>query len=154
MSGDPRLDTLRLETAEAIFAAWSSGDPDAPQRYFHPDAVLYDVASGRFEGWPAIRAFFAAGLAKWNDLRLEPAELWTNDDGVAVRYVMSATIDGPEQYGDDLVGRRWHVDAMSMLRFDGDRVIEEWDFHDRGARARDLGLEPWFPGKPPRGLID
>ena len=37
-----------------------------------PDAVLHDIASGTFEGWPAIRAFFAAGLAKWDDLALDP----------------------------------------------------------------------------------
>jgi ketosteroid isomerase-like protein len=148
MATDPSADA-RVETARRIFAAWSSGDADAPERYFHPDAVLYDVASGRFEGWPAIRTFFAAGLAKWSDLSLDPHDIWSNDDGVAVHYVMSATIADPDQYGAELVGTRWQVDAMSFLRFDGAKVIFEADFHDRGARARDLGLEPWTPGAPP-----
>ncbi len=53
----------RIEIAESLFAGWSSGDPDAPEPYFTPDGVLDDVASGRFEGWPAIRDFFAAGHA-------------------------------------------------------------------------------------------
>lgn len=149
MSDSSVTDDDRLEITRRIFTAWSSGDADAPERYFHPDAVLYDVASGRFEGWPAIKAFFAAGLAKWADLTLAPRELWTNDDGVAVHYVMSATTADPAQYGDELVGRRWEVDAMSLLHFDGDRVVFEADFHDRGARARDLGIDPWSPGKPP-----
>ena len=74
----------RERIARAVFAAWSSGDADAPKRLFTPDAVLSDVASGRFEGWPAIRAFFARGLATWSDLRLLPDEFWFNDDGVAL----------------------------------------------------------------------
>ena len=53
-----------IEIARKLFAGWSSGDPDAPQSLMTPGAVLHDVASGTFEGWPAIRDFFAAGLAK------------------------------------------------------------------------------------------
>jgi ketosteroid isomerase-like protein len=131
----------RIEIARRLFEGWSSGDADAPERYFHPDAVLFDVASGRFEGWPAIRAFFAKVLEKWGDLRLVPDEFWVNDDGLALHYEMSATVTDPSQYGPDLVGRTWSVEVMSHLRFEGDRVIREADFHDRGARARSLGLE-------------
>ena len=29
---------------------------------------------------------------------------------------------------------------MSLLRFDGDRICYEADFHDKGSRARSLGL--------------
>ena len=53
---DPRLDLARN-----LFAAWSSGDADAPEQYLTPDAVLYDIVGGEHRGWPAIRAFFAAG---------------------------------------------------------------------------------------------
>lgn len=111
--------------------------------------MLTDVASGRFEGWPAIRDFFAKGLAKWDDLRLVPDEFWANDGGLALHYVMSATVRDAATYGADMVGKRWEVEVMSILRFDGARVCFEADFHDRGARARFLGLEPWL-GAPPR----
>ena len=67
-----------------------------------PGAVLHDIASGTFEGWPAIRDFFAAGLAKWDDLQLLPDEFWTNDDGLALHYVMSATVKDPSMYGPEL----------------------------------------------------
>jgi ketosteroid isomerase-like protein len=138
----------REEIARQVFSAWSSGDPDAPERFFTPDAVLSDTASGRFEGWPAIRAFFARGLEKWADLSLVPDELWFNDDGVALHYLMSATVSDATAYGPELVGRRWEVEAMSYLRFDGDRICYEVDVHDRGGRARSLGLEPWIGGVP------
>lgn len=129
----------RIAVGEAVFAAWSSGDPDAPTRYFHPDAVLHDTASGTFSGWPEIRAFFGRGLAKWDDLALVPEEWWTSESGVAVRYWMSATVRDATTYGPDAVGRRWQVEVMSHLRFEGDLVVYEADFHDKGARARSLG---------------
>jgi len=130
----------RQAVAREVFAAWSSGDADAPEQFFTADAVLSDVASGRFEGWPAIRAFFAAGLAKWEDLRLEPDAFWANDDGLALHYVMSATVKDPDRFGPDYVGKKWSVEVMSLLRFDGDRICYEADFHAPGARNRSLGI--------------
>src|SRR5215210_881381 len=85
----------RIEIATRLFQGWSSGDPDAPQQLMTADAVLHDIASGTFEGWRAIRAFFAAGLAKWDDLQLVPDEFWSNDGGLALHYVMSATVKDP-----------------------------------------------------------
>ena len=63
-----------------------------------------------------------------------------NDNGLALHYMMSATINDPATYGPDFVGRKWEVDVMSFLRFDGDRVCYEGDFHAPGARTRSLGL--------------
>lgn len=130
----------RIAIAKDVFAAWSSGDADAPEPFFKPDATLYDVASGQFDGWPAIRAFFAKALETWEDLVLAPDEFWANDGGLALHYLMSATIKDPELHGPEYVGRKWEVQVMSLLRFDGDRVSYEADFHDRRARARSLGL--------------
>ena len=130
----------RIEIAKKLFAGWSSGDPDAPRDLITQDAVLHDIASGTFEGWPAIRAFFASGLARWDDLQLLPDEFWANDSGLAVHYVMSATVKDPASYGAEHVGKKWSVEVMSYLRFDGDRVCFEADFHDKGSRARSLGI--------------
>ena len=130
----------RIEIAKKLFAGWSSGDPDAPEPCMTPDAVLFDVASGRFEGWPAIRNFFAGGLTRTGNLMLIPDEFWENDSGLAVHYVMSGDVVLPSSFGAEHIGRRWSVDVMSYLRFDGDRVCFEADFHDKGARAKSLGL--------------
>jgi hypothetical protein len=130
----------RIDTAKKLFSGWSSGDVDAPRDLLTPDAVLHDIASGTFEGWPAIRAFFASALSRWDDLQLVPDEFWANDSGLALHYVMSATIKDPASYGAEHVGRKWSVEVMSFLRFDGDRVCYEADFHDKGSRARSLGI--------------
>ena len=47
----------RIEIATKLFEGWSCGLPDGPKPYLTDDAVLFDIVSGRFEGWSAIRAF-------------------------------------------------------------------------------------------------
>ena len=130
----------RIRIATELFAAWSSGEPDSAEAYFTPDGVLDDVASGRFEGWPAIRTFFASGLTRTHNLLLAPTEFWPNESGLALHYVMSGDVVRPESFGPEYVGRRWSVGCMSFLRFDADRVCYEADFHDKGARAKSLGI--------------
>ena len=56
------MDDPRISIADKLFAAWSSGDLDAPAQYLTADAVLFDVVGGEHQGWPAIRAYFAKGL--------------------------------------------------------------------------------------------
>lgn len=130
----------QIEIAQLLFAGWSSGNADAPEPYFHPNGVLMDVASGRFEGWTNIRNFFANGLSRTKNLTLIPDEFWSSDQGLAVHYVMSGEVINPASYGEEYVGRRWSVEVMSYLRFEGDRVVYEADFHDKGSRAKSLGI--------------
>ena len=137
MSDDPRIQLTR-----DLFAAWSSGDADAPQPFLHPDAVLTDIVGGTHEGWPAIRAFFAAGIALWPDLQLIPDRFWTSADGVALNWVMSATVteqDGA-RFGPEHVGKTWRSEGMTWLSIVDGRVSRETDYHDRGAMRASLGL--------------
>jgi steroid delta-isomerase-like uncharacterized protein len=130
----------RIELARDLFAAWSSGDPDAPARFLHPDAVLYDIVGGEHQGWPAIREFFARGLTSWPDLVLAPEQFWTNDDGVALSWVMTATVTdaGAPRVGEANIGKTWRSEGMTWLRIVDGRVAREVDYHDSGAVARSL----------------
>jgi ketosteroid isomerase-like protein len=135
MAEDPRITRAR-----ALFAAWSSGDVDAPRAHLTDDAVLYDVIGGEHAGWPAIRAYFAHGLRRYPDLRLEPTgDFWSRDDGLALTWVMSATVSD-ESFGPAAVGRVWRAEGMSYLIFRDDLVCREADYHDAGSRRRSLGL--------------
>lgn len=132
------LAKAREKTVTALFAAWSSGDLDAPRQYLTGDPVLEDSVGGRYEGWPAIRAYFGHGLERYPDLVLEPTgEFWHREDGLALTWTMSATQTEPT-LGEEYVGKRWTVPGMSLVVFDGDLVAVEVDYHDGGARLRSL----------------
>jgi ketosteroid isomerase-like protein len=133
----------RIQLARDLFAAWSSGDADAPEPFLHPDAVLSDIVGGEHRGWPAIRAFFAEGLEVWPDLQLIPDQFWTSDDGVALSWLMSATVTerSTGRLGADTLGKTWHSPGMTWLRVVEGRVAFEMDYHDRGAIQASLGLQ-------------
>jgi ketosteroid isomerase-like protein len=130
----------RIQLGTDLFAAWSSGDPDAPAAYLHPEAVLSDIVGGEHRGWPAIRAFFANGVQVWPDLELVPTQWWTSDDGVALSWVMSATVTSQmgKRFGAEHVGKKWTSDGMTWLRIRDGLVVHEVDYHDGGAPLRSL----------------
>jgi steroid delta-isomerase-like uncharacterized protein len=134
-------DDPRVKVAAALFEAWSSGDADAPAKYMAPDAVLYDIVGGEHVGWPKIRQFFADGVEKWPDLALIPDEYWVNENGVALRWVMTATVTD-DTFGPEAKGKVWRSEGMTWLVFDGETVVREVDYHDRGAVPISLGLQP------------
>jgi len=134
MAGD-----AEIEIAKKLFAAWSSGDPDAPAEFLTEDAVLHDIVAGSDKvGWPAIREFFQLALTVSPGLVLAPDAFWVNEDGLAVRWHMSATIQ-TDMYGPENRGKTWHSDGMSTLEFRGDKVCREVDYHHGGAVLRSLG---------------
>ncbi|MBW2314673.1 MAG: nuclear transport factor 2 family protein [Deltaproteobacteria bacterium] len=129
-----------IEIARKLFAAWSSGDPDAPREFLTEDAVLHDIVAGSDKvGWPEIREFFAFALSVSPDLVLAPDAFWLNDTGVALRFHMSATVKG-DMFGPDARGKKWHSDGMSTLEFRDGKVCREVDYHHGGAVARSLGI--------------
>ncbi|GAB2485862.1 nuclear transport factor 2 family protein [Jatrophihabitans fulvus] len=132
------LTTERIEVTTALFAAWSSGDLDAPHAYFADDGVLWDSVGGEYRGWPAIRGYFEHGLRRYPDLVLEPTgDFWSRPDGLALLWTMTGT-QTDESLGTEFVGRRWSVEGLSYLVFDGLTVTLERDFHDKGQRERSL----------------
>jgi hypothetical protein len=135
---DPALTARRIEVATALFDAWSGSDLDGPARYFAADGALYDVIGGEYRGWPAIRAYFERGRLRYPDLVLAPTgDFWARADGLAMLWTMSAT-QTRDDLGPELVGRRWTVEGMSYLVFDGLTVVREADYHDAGSRERSL----------------
>ena len=130
----------RIQLARDLFAAWSSGDADAPAPYLHEDAVLADIVGGEHSGWPAIRAFFQYGLDRFPDLVLLPEKFWTSDDGVALTWVMSATVTDAtaERFGAANLGKKWSSPGMTFLEIVDGKVAREVDYHDSGAPANSL----------------
>jgi SnoaL-like domain len=132
------LTDARIDVAWKLFAGWSSTDLEAPRQYLAEDAVLFDIIGGEYRGWDAIRAYFAGGRKHYPDLVLEPTgDFWARSDGLALLWHMSGT-QTDDSLGPELVGKRWTVEGLSYLIFDGLTVVREADYHDKGSRERSL----------------
>ena len=138
MSEFDDTDLARIEVAKELFAAWSSGDLDAPRAHLTDHPILWDSVGGLKEGWEAIREYFGHGLERYPDLALVPTgEYWTRPDGLALQWEMSASVID-DSMGAEHVGKAWKVPGLSFLVFEGMKVAAEYDYHDKGARQRSL----------------
>ncbi len=134
MAGDKEI-----EIARKLFAAWSSGDIDAPREFLTEDAVLYDIVAGSpKEGWPAIREFYGITLGISQGLVFALREFWVNDNGLAVSWEMSAVAG--EVFGPEAKGKTWRSEGMSTLEFRDGKVCREVDYHHGPNVLRSLGL--------------
>jgi hypothetical protein len=138
MSEFDETDLARIEVAMELFAAWSSGDLDAPKAYLTDDPILWDSVGGLKEGWATIREYFGHGLERYPDLALIPTgEFWARPDGLALQWEMSASVID-DSMGAEHIGKTWKVPGLSFLVFEGMKVAAEYDYHDKGARQRSL----------------
>jgi ketosteroid isomerase-like protein len=125
-----------------LFAAWSSGDPDVVEPYFHPDAVLRDSVNGEFRGWPAIRQLYEASLERWGDPVTRATRFWHGADGsVAFAWTMSGSVLD-DRFGPDYIGHTCEFEGMSYVVVQDGVVREEIEFFDRASAAGSLGLKP------------
>lgn len=127
-----------IEIVTNLFKAWSSGDVDAPREFLTEDAILHDVTDGEDKaGWPAIREFFGMSLRFFPDVQLVPQQFFTNDDGLALTWIMSGTV-ATEMYGPENKGKRFETTGMSTIEFRGDKVCREVDYHHGPAIQRSV----------------
>tara|TARA_B100001964_G_scaffold198360_1_gene224079 strand:+ start:818 stop:1261 length:444 start_codon:yes stop_codon:yes gene_type:complete len=138
--------TKRIQLATDLFKAWSSGDADAPEKFFHPEGTLHDVVAGEtFDGWTAIRGFFARGLVPGKELTLIPERFWASDNGIALTWIMSSNVLD-DTFGEHNKGKRTRVLGMTSLDFDdNDLVTAEVDYWTRDSVPRSLGVDPTKP---------
>ena len=101
--------------AESWVQAWNDHDLDAVLTHFAEDAVfsspvaaqVVPESAGVLRGKAALRAYWAAGLARIPDLRFEVVAVYTGIDTLVLNY-------------------RNHVGGLvcEVLRFDGDVVLQ------------------------------
>jgi ketosteroid isomerase-like protein len=88
-----------VEIVKAAFSAWNTGDMDAHNALYHPDAVVWQP-----EGWPegpflgreAVLRQFKQMRETWDTDLLEAREFIDVGNRVAVRLVWHGAGHGPE----------------------------------------------------------
>ena len=139
----PGMDPAETEQfIHRLFAAWSSGDPDQVEPYFHPDAILRDTVNGEYRGRSAIGALYEASLERWGELETRATRFWHAADGsVAFTWTMSGRILD-DRLGPEHRGARCEFEGMTYVVIEDRLVREEIESFARAAAARSLGLTP------------
>ena len=139
MSAEENKAIVRREVEELYNP---DGDLDAVDELFAPGYVLHDPSlpeSGR--GPESARQLASAFRSAFPDLHTTFDGAVAEGDKVAYRWTASGTHEG-ELMGIPPTGRRVQTSGMTINRFSGGRIAEDWYQSDDLGMMQQLGVIP------------
>lgn len=132
-----QLRAAREAVLAAHLAAHNAGDVEGVlATYRHPRVEL--IASGRvLDGPDEVRAYLVEQRRSFPDATFEPIHLHHCDGAVVAEHWLSGTHLG-ELQGMAATGRRFRVRMATVFDFDGDALVNQRTYYDRGTIARQL----------------
>jgi ketosteroid isomerase-like protein len=122
------------DVVRAYFDAWSDGDGEAMRDLVSDDYQGHVHMLDGTEERDADELISVVGnhADAFSEVEYELHEVISHNGCVAVRATMYASLDETGQEGE--------IDGIAFLRFDGDKIAEEWSSWDYLSLANQLGL--------------
>ncbi len=134
----------RVKQVQEAMRAWSDHNLDRYIQLYAPEAVIYGVVPEALD-IQGLRGFYEMLFAGFPDIRLEPLDVISEGDKVAVRFRATGTHRGEFQ-GMPATGRSFSVEGITILRYQKDKVVERHNIFDFLSMLQQLGLVP-APGE-------
>jgi steroid delta-isomerase-like uncharacterized protein len=117
----------------------SEGRLDVISELLAEDFVEHETMPGAPEGREAVTWFVTTFRSAVPDLRVEVDDLIVEGDKLVARSTWSGTQEG-ELFGMPATGKRFAMNVIDIVRFDGDRAVEHWGVSDVAGMMQQLGL--------------
>ena len=130
-------------TARRFYDAWTSGDLDAFDEIFSPDAKDHDTQNPNAAtlGPDAARLTAEMYRAAFSDSRFEIEQQLEEGDYVITRWTAHGTNDG-EMMGMPATGKTVSVGGITIDRFENGKIVEGWTNWDTLGMMQQLGVVP------------
>ncbi len=113
---------------DRAIAAWNAGDL-ARYLELYDDRIRLHGYSEAPMGKAEVTAFYEGIFAALSDIVLEIHEVVEDGNGLGCRFTMHGTHTG-EMAGIPPTGRRVSQPGLTILRFDGEQVVERYSVAD------------------------
>jgi steroid delta-isomerase-like uncharacterized protein len=122
---------------------WGKGNLDITHEILTEDFVRHgpDVEGGQINGREAFKALVTSYRTGIPDLSVPIDELFEIGDRVITRWHATGTNTG-EALGQNPTGRTLNMSGQHIVRFEGERIAEEWVTYDTLGLIQQLGLQP------------
>ncbi|WP_082682138.1 ester cyclase [Haloferax profundi] len=120
--------------------AWNGRNPDVIDEYSTDDFVMHDPMGDR--GLEGSKEMVQAVLDGTPDLEFTVDDLFAAGDRATIRYTLEGTNESPSYLTDEPTGNHWRSSGISIYRFEGDKIAEQWDAFDYYGTMQQLGLIP------------
>ena len=122
------------------YQAWSSQNADAVMEFFTEESTFEDLAFAvKFAGLEQIRSFVDLTYAGSPDFHIQPTQIIVDKDKAAATWTMSGTHSG-DFPGLPATGKHFQVRAVSIVKFEGQKIKEMTDYWNLLDFQRSVGL--------------
>jgi predicted ester cyclase len=119
---------LAASARQALECVCSGSEPEAAARYYS-DGFVDHVNDFELRGLDGVRQSVALYTSVLDDLKVSVEEQLVDGDRVTSRFVVT---------GENR-GRRVRFNGITISRFDGGRIVEDWSVTDTLGMLRQLG---------------
>jgi steroid delta-isomerase-like uncharacterized protein len=114
---------------------------DAIEEFYAPDLVWHEPDQD-IHGYEQAKQFTSTFIAAFPDINMTVDDVLAEGDKVVGRWTVRGTHQGEtEDYGPP-TGRQMVLEGITMHRFEGDKIVEEWERYDNLGMLQQLGLAP------------
>ncbi len=119
-----------------------TGNLDAAEEIYAPDYVGHDPSTGDIRGAEAAKQFAAAYRQAFPDLEASIEDQIAEGDKVVSRFTSRGTHQGETEDFGPPTGNRVEVSGITIERFEGGKIAEDWTHYDALGLLQQLGLVP------------
>jgi steroid delta-isomerase-like uncharacterized protein len=118
-----------------------ANNPDILEEVYAPDLVWHEPDQD-IEGIEEARQFINMYKTAAPDISATVEDEIAEGDKVVTRWTIRGTHQGEiEEFGPP-TGRQFEIKGISIHRFEGDKIVEEWNRYDNLSVLQQLGLAP------------
>lgn len=128
--------------------AWSKGNLAVIDEVYADSYVLHDPVAPGVRGAEGVKGFVTTYRTSFPDLRSTIEDQVVEGDKVVWRWTARGTHKG-EMMGMPPTGKPVTITGITISRFAGGKVVEEWNHWDTLGMMQQLGLVS-APGQPSR----
>jgi steroid delta-isomerase-like uncharacterized protein len=128
---------LALRTSEIV----NQKNPDLIEEFYPPDFVWHEPDRD-IRGYEQAKQFVSSFFEAFPDINITVEDVIAEGDKAVTRYTIHGTHQGETEDFGPPTGKQMELKGITIHRFEGDKIVEEWERYDNLSVMQQLGLVP------------
>src|SRR5215213_3716789 len=116
-------------------------NPQAIDEVYAPNFVWHEPDQD-IQGSEQARQFASTFFAAFPDINISVEDVIAEGEQVVTRYTIRGTHQGETEEFGPPTQKRMELKGITIHRFEGDKIVEEWERYDNLSVMQQLGLAP------------
>jgi steroid delta-isomerase-like uncharacterized protein len=116
-------------------------NPDLIEEFYPPEFVWHEPDRD-VQGYEQAKQFVSSFFEAFPDLSITVDDVLAEGDQAVTRYTFRGTHQGETEEFGPPTGRQVELQGITIHRFEGGKIVEEWERYDNLSVLQQLGLAP------------